>query len=113
MGRGGRQMRRPRAKPFRLGAMTAASAALAACGLSTANTNTLLAGPAGRPITVGISLPLFGKGRAGGFAADGQATRRGYELWASDVNSHGGLLGPPGQLKILNDAGDPPTDATN
>jgi branched-chain amino acid transport system substrate-binding protein len=93
--------------------MTAASAALAACGLSAANTNTLLAGPSGRPITVGISLPLFGKGGAGGFAADGQATRRGYELWASDVNSHGGLLGRPVKLIILNDAGDPPTDAKN
>jgi branched-chain amino acid transport system substrate-binding protein len=106
-------MRRTPAKTFRLVAMTAASAALAACGLSAANTNTLLAGPSGRPITVGISLPLFGKGGAGGFAADGQATRRGYELWASDVNSHGGLLGRPVKLIILNDAGDPPTDAKN
>jgi branched-chain amino acid transport system substrate-binding protein len=106
-------MRRPPARTFRLVAMTAASAALAACGLSTANTNTLLAGPSGRPITVGISLPLFGKGGAGGFAADGQATKRGYELWASDVNSHGGLLGRPVKLIILNDAGDPPTDAKN
>jgi hypothetical protein len=38
-------MRRPSAKTFRLVAITAASAAVAACGLSSNNnTNTLLAG---------------------------------------------------------------------
>ncbi len=109
-------MRRPCAKTFRLVAMTAASAAVAACGLSSANnTNTLLAGPAGQPITVGISLPLSGppQGTAQGFAPDGQACKKGYELWASDVNSHGGLLGRPVKLIILNDKGDIKTDANN
>jgi branched-chain amino acid transport system substrate-binding protein len=107
-------MRRPSARAFRLVAVTAASAAVAACGLSsTNNNNTLLAGPSGRPITVGISLPLFGKGQAGGFATDGQACKKGYELWASDVNSHGGLLGRPVKLIILNDAGVPATDGNN
>ncbi|HEY2306835.1 MAG TPA: amino acid ABC transporter substrate-binding protein [Streptosporangiaceae bacterium] len=108
-------MRRPSTKTFRLVAMTAASAAVAACGLSSANNNTnaLLAGPTGQPITVGISLPLSGPQAAGGFAPDGQATKRGYELWASDVNSHGGLLGRPVKLIILNDAGVPKTDASN
>jgi len=109
-------MRPPCAKTFRLVAMTAASAAVAACGLSsTNNTNTLLAGPTGQPVTVGISLPLAGppQGSAQGFAPDGQATKRGYELWASDVNSHGGLLGRPVKLIILNDKGDPKTDANN
>ncbi len=107
-------MRRPRAKTFRLVAMTAASAAVAACGLSSANNaNTLLAGPSGQPITVGISLPLYGKAGAQGFAPDGQACKKGYELWASDVNSHGGLLGRPVKLIILNDAGVPATDAKN
>ncbi len=109
-------MRRPCAKTFRLVAMTAASAAVAACGLSSANnTNTLLAGPTGQPITVGISLPLSGppQGTAQGFAPDGQACKKGYELWASDVNSHGGLLGRPVKLIILNDKGDIKTDANN
>jgi len=107
-------MRRPCAKTFRVVAMTAASAAVAACGLSSASdTNTLLAGPTGQPITVGISLPLYGKGQAGGFAPDGQACKKGYELWASDVNSHGGLLGRPVKLIILNDAGDPTADGNN
>ena len=71
--------------------------------------------PTGKPITVGISLPLYGppQGSAAGFAPDGQATRRGYELWASDVNSHGGLLGRPVKLIILNDKGDPKIDGNN
>src|SRR6266487_216924 len=106
-------MRRPSAKTLRLVAVTAASAAVAACGLSSTSNNTLLAGPTGQPVTVGISLPLFGKDQAGGFAPDGQACKKGYELWASDVNSHGGLLGRPVKLIILNDKGDPKTDANN
>jgi len=94
--------------------MTAASAAVAACGLSSANnTNTLLAGPTGQPITVGISLPLAGPQGAQGFAPDGQACKKGYELWASDVNSHGGLLGRPVKLIILNDQGDPKITGNN
>lgn len=99
-------MRRPSAKTFRLAATIAASAAVAACGLSSANnTNTLLAGPSGQPITVGISEPLSGPAQAQGFEADGQACLRGYELWASDVNSHGGLLGHPVKLIVMNDEG--------
>ena len=99
-------MRRLTAKTFRLAAMTTASAAMAACGLSSAApTTSLLAGPTGAPITVGISLPLGGSSTSDPFIADGQACRIGYELWASDVNSHGGLLGRPVRLKILDDKG--------
>jgi branched-chain amino acid transport system substrate-binding protein len=107
-------MRRSSARTFRLVAMTAASAAVAACGLSgNNNTNALLAGPTGQPITVGISLPLAGPQQAGGFQPDGLACKKGYELWASDVNSHGGLLGRPVKLIILNDKGDPKVDGNN
>ena len=99
-------MRRLSAKTFRLAAMTTASAAVAACGLSSAPpTNSLLAGPTGRPIIVGVSLPLSGSASSDPFSADGQACKIGYELWASDVNSHGGLLGRPVRLKILDDKG--------
>ena len=107
-------MRRLSANTFRLAAMTTASAAVAACGLSSAApTNTLLAGPTGQPITVGISLPLGGSASADPFIADGQACRIGYELWASDVNSHGGLLGRPVRLKILDDKGSEPRTQAN
>ncbi len=102
-------MRRPRATTLRLAAVTAASAAVtAACGISNASTTGgLAAGPSGTPITVGISEPLSGPAQAQGFAADGQACLKGYELWASDVNSHGGLLGHPVKLIVMNDQGWP------
>jgi len=56
------------------------------------------------PILIGASLSLTGD-----FSADGQAFQRGYKLWASDVNSHGGLLGRPVKLVILNDGSSPTT----
>jgi branched-chain amino acid transport system substrate-binding protein len=101
-------MRRPRAKTLRLAAVVAASTATAACGISSAaTTNSLTSGPTGSPITIGISLPLGGPAQAQGFQADGIACRQGYELWASDVNSHGGLHGHPVRLTILDDKGQP------
>jgi branched-chain amino acid transport system substrate-binding protein len=88
--------------------MTAASAAVAACGLSSAGTgNPLLAGPTGQPITIGISEPLGGSPASDPFIGDGQACKIGYELWAADVNSHGGLLGRPVRLKFLDNKGQP------
>jgi branched-chain amino acid transport system substrate-binding protein len=50
------------------------------------------------PITIGASLSLTGD-----FSADGQAFERGYQLWVSDVNKSGGLLGRQVKLTILND----------
>ena len=60
------------------------------------------------PITIGASLALTGD-----FSTDGQYFKQGYELWASDVNAHGGLLGHQVVLKILNDASSPTQVATN
>jgi branched-chain amino acid transport system substrate-binding protein len=98
-------MRRPRARAVRLAAVTVLTAAtVAACGLGTGSTpgSGGAAGPSGKPILVGMSLSL-----TGGFAADGHAYLRGYQLWAADVNSHGGLLGRPVKLVYLNDNSDP------
>jgi branched-chain amino acid transport system substrate-binding protein len=61
-----------------------------------------------KPITIGASLSLTGD-----FSADGEAFDRGYKLWASDVNSSGGLLGRQVQLKILNDNSSPTQAQTN
>ena len=61
-----------------------------------------------KPILIGASLSLTGD-----FSADGQAFERGYQLWASDVNSSGGLLGRQVQLKILNDNSSPTQVQTN
>ncbi|MFI5269910.1 MAG: ABC transporter substrate-binding protein, partial [Chloroflexota bacterium] len=61
-----------------------------------------------KPITIGASLSLTGD-----FSADGQAFERGYQLWASDVNSSGGLLGRQVKLTILNDNSSPTQVQTN
>jgi branched-chain amino acid transport system substrate-binding protein len=60
------------------------------------------------PITIGASLSL-----SGDFSADGQAFKRGYELWAADQNKAGGLLGHPIKLSIISDASNPAQVVTN
>jgi branched-chain amino acid transport system substrate-binding protein len=90
-------MRRPTRRRFVPFAAAAAVTALVAtaCGTSASTT----ASSSVQPVTVGISLPLTGQ-----FAADGVATLNGYKLWASDVNTNGGLLHRPVKLVIRNDA---------
>ncbi|MGH3278085.1 MAG: amino acid ABC transporter substrate-binding protein, partial [Trebonia sp.] len=44
---------------------------------------------------------------------DGQAFRKGYELWAKDVNAAGGLLGRQVKLTILDDKSDANQVVTN
>ena len=94
-----------------------AAAVLSAClvaacssgGSSSSTGNTSTSSPATtKPILIGASLSLTGD-----FSADGQAFERGYKLWASDVNSSGGLLGRQVQLKILNDNSSPTQAQTN
>jgi branched-chain amino acid transport system substrate-binding protein len=100
-------MRRPSARTARTAAVTIlAAASVAACGLgSTGTPSTSNNGePSGTPIKVGMSVSLTGQ-----FSADGQACLRGYRLWAADVNGHGGLLGRPVRLVVLNDNSDPNT----
>ena len=63
--------------------------------------------PAG-PITIGAWLSLTGD-----FETDGVAFKKGYELWAKDVNAVGGILGHQVKLTILNDASDPNQAVTN
>ncbi len=101
-------MSRPRARLLALTAFTAASAlAVAACGGTTSATNSAsVSGGSGNAVTIGISEPLTGQ-----FAADGLASEQGYELWASDVNANGGLLGHQVKLTILNDNSLPATAA--
>jgi branched-chain amino acid transport system substrate-binding protein len=104
-------MRRPSARTARTAAVTIlAAASLAACGLSSTGTPSTSnnGGPSGTPIKVGISLSETGQ-----FSADGLACLRGYQLWAADVNSHGGLLGRPVRLVVLNDNSDQNTVKAN
>jgi branched-chain amino acid transport system substrate-binding protein len=60
------------------------------------------------PIKIGISLSL-----SGDFSDSGKAVKRGYDLWASYVNAHGGVLGRQVQLKIVDDASSPNQVVTN
>ncbi len=82
----------------------AAMAVLAGCGSSGGGGS-----PGSKaPIIIGASLSL-----SGDFSADGQAFEKGYQLWASDVNSGGGLLGRQVKLVVLNDASSPTQVVTN
>ena len=61
-----------------------------------------------KPITIGISLPLTGD-----FSQPGGEAKRGYEVWASQINAAGGLLGRQVQLKIVDDASSQDTVVTD
>jgi branched-chain amino acid transport system substrate-binding protein len=96
---------RPRRPQLIAVATATAAAMLAGCGTIGGAVSTPTAKP---PIVIGISLSL-----TGGFAADGQAFQRGYRLWQTDVNEHGGLLGRSVKLIILNDNSSPTKVVTN
>jgi branched-chain amino acid transport system substrate-binding protein len=81
-----------------------ATSLLAACGSSGSGSHST----SSSPILIGTSLSLTGD-----FSADGNAYERGYELWASDINKHGGLLGRKVKLVILNDNSSPTQVVTN
>ena len=87
--------------------------ALAACSSSSStststSTSTSSSPSSSTPITIGASLSLTGD-----FSTDGINYQHGYELWASYVNAHGGLLGRQVVLKILNDNSSPTQVVTN
>src|SRR5262249_38958377 len=101
-------MRPHGARFLTLTAVTAGAAmALASCSSNSTNSNTT--GGSQTPVTFGFPLSL-----PGDFSADGQAFQRGYTLWASYIDSHGGLIdGRPVKLMILNDNSDPTTVQAN
>jgi branched-chain amino acid transport system substrate-binding protein len=86
------------------GAVAVALAATLAAGCSSSSSS----GGAKAPLLIGASLSLTGD-----FSDDGQAYEKGYELWAQDVNAHGGLLGRKVQMVILNDNSSPTQVDTN
>ena len=75
---------------------------------STGATSTSSSPSTKAPIVIGASLSLTGD-----FSTDGLNFQHGYQLWASDVNAHGGLLGRQVTLKILNDNSSPTQVQTN
>jgi branched-chain amino acid transport system substrate-binding protein len=91
-----------------LGAAACVAAALAGCSSSGSSSSSTPTTSTKAPIIIGASLSLTGD-----FSADGIAFQRGYQLWASDVNAAGGLLGRKVELKIVNDASSPTQVVTN
>jgi len=90
-----------------------AKTAAAALILSVVSAAGLAAGSAAAPktdgpIKIGVSLSL-----SGDFSDPGKAVQRGYKLWESYVNAHGGVLGRKVQLKIVDDASSPDQVVTN
>jgi branched-chain amino acid transport system substrate-binding protein len=63
---------------------------------------------AGAPIKIGFSVSL-----SGDFSSDGKAVLQGYQLWAADVNKHGGLMGRQVKLIWANDNSSQAQVATN
>jgi branched-chain amino acid transport system substrate-binding protein len=103
---------RPHGTRFLPGAAAIAAVmalALAACSSGSSGGNSNKSNSSNKsPITIGVSLSLTGD-----FSADGQAFKRGYNLWASDVNKAGGILGRKVQFTYLDDKSDPTQGSTN
>ncbi|HVC87279.1 MAG TPA: amino acid ABC transporter substrate-binding protein [Gaiellaceae bacterium] len=89
-------------------AMVVAAALVAGAWTSGSRAATTCIKGSGKTITIGASLSL-----SGDFSADGQAFKRGYQLWVNNVNAHGGLLGCKVALDIVSDASSPAQVATN
>jgi branched-chain amino acid transport system substrate-binding protein len=102
-------MRAQRARFLAASAAAITVALAAGCSSSgTSASSTSTSGSAKPPIVIGASLSLTGD-----FSADGQAFQKGYSLWVSEVNSHGGILGRQVKLDVLNDNSSPTQVVTN
>jgi branched-chain amino acid transport system substrate-binding protein len=104
---------RPQTRFLTLASAAVTAALLAACGSSGTPTSSgsgssSSSGGSKAPLLIGASLS-----QTGDFSADGQAFQRGYQLWAHDVNAHGGLLGRQVKLVFLDDKSDPTQGSTN
>lgn len=98
-------MRRYSARFLSLGgAAVLVTALLAGCGSSGSGSSST----SSSPILIGASLSLTGD-----FSADGQAFQKGYNLWVSEVNSHGGILGRKVKLIVKNDSSLPAQAISN
>lgn len=82
----------------RLVAAAIAALALSACSSAGSQNQAQTSGP----LTIGMSLPMTGP-----VADVSKSGYQGYELWASQVNASGGLLGRHVKLVVLDDGFDP------
>jgi branched-chain amino acid transport system substrate-binding protein len=99
-----------------LSAVALSVGVLAACSSSGSSSSSSSTSPSASastsanttPINIGASLSLTGD-----FSTDGQNFKKGYTLWAKDVNAAGGIMGRQVKLTILNDASSPNQVVTN
>jgi branched-chain amino acid transport system substrate-binding protein len=91
-----------------LSASMLASCSSSSSSSSSSSTTTSSSPATTAPIVIGASLSFTGD-----FSADGNYYKQGYELWASDVNAKGGILGRKVVLKFLNDNSSPTQVVTN
>jgi branched-chain amino acid transport system substrate-binding protein len=97
------EVRRSRRLLSVVGVVLAAGLALVGCTAAPTSTPTSSA-----PLTIGVSLSLTGD-----FSDSGKAAQRGYELWASETNKAGGVLGRKVVLTVVDDASSPDQVVTN
>lgn len=89
-------------------ATSSSSATTASTSSSSSTSSATKVASSKSSITIGTSLSL-----SGDFSANGKSFQRGYTVWEHYINSHGGLLGHPVKLKILDDGSSPSQVATN
>ena len=87
-----------------LAAASIAALAATACSSSASPGTTASSGP----LTIGMSLPMTGP-----VADVSKSGLQGYQLWASQQNASGGLLGHQLKLDVLDDGFDPNQTATD
>lgn len=89
-------------------AQTSAPATATALSANNSPTNAPATASNGTPIKIGSSLALTGP-----FGPTGSWIEKGYQHWAEEINSKGGLLGRPVELVILDDSGKPEASVAN
>lgn len=87
-----------------LAAATITALAATACSSAASTAGKVSAGP----ITIGMSLPMTGP-----VADVSKSGLQGYQLWSSQLNAAGGLLGHQLKLDVLDDGFDPNQTATD
>jgi branched-chain amino acid transport system substrate-binding protein len=95
--------RHPRSIRY-LAAASIAALAATACSSAASTAGKVSSGP----ITIGMSLPMTGP-----VADVSKSGLQGYQLWSSQLNAAGGLLGHQLKLDVLDDGFDPNQTATD
>jgi branched-chain amino acid transport system substrate-binding protein len=95
--------RHPRSISY-LAAASIAALAVTACASSASTGGKVSSGP----ITIGMSLPMTGP-----VADVSKSGLQGYQLWSSQLNAAGGLLGHQVKLDVLDNGFDPNQTATD